>query len=160
MSIEQIDKQLKEYYQSLQAPYDELFSIYCEDNGIDDDSLAAELEEEDGDTSILVDFDDDFPYARPPKNDSDRDEKIFSLIKKCYSKQGFPPIALVSNKVQPMHLQQHEGSCTLNILEIIINLQVNNKPSISLINNTLSITSKYINEIFLGIGNILPNVTR
>eukprot|EP01084_Bolivina_argentea_P319326 553874_1 len=84
MSIEQIDKQLKGYYQSLNKPYDELFSNYCDDYGIDDESLAMELEE-DAEDSILVDFDDDFPFAKPPKNETDRRQKIFDLIKKCYS---------------------------------------------------------------------------
>eukprot|EP01084_Bolivina_argentea_P129128 228112_1 len=68
------------------------------------------------------------------------------------------PISYISNKFE--YLDQSEASYTLNTLEIIANLHINNKPSISLINNTLSITSKYKNEIFLGIRNILPNITR
>eukprot|EP01084_Bolivina_argentea_P047126 86821_1 len=84
MSVVQIDKQLKEYYQSLQVPYDQLFAIYCADNDVDDESLATELEE-DADDSILVDFDPNFPLAKPPKNDFDRNQKIFNFIRKCYT---------------------------------------------------------------------------
>eukprot|EP01084_Bolivina_argentea_P006635 12583_1 len=53
----------------------------------------------------------------------------------------------ISDKFQ--RFDQSEGSYTLNILEMILYLHVNSKPSISLIDHTLSITSMYLNKMFL-----------
>eukprot|EP01084_Bolivina_argentea_P275904 470623_1 len=79
MSIEQIDIALARYYKSLGQPYDKLFAGYCEDNGLEDDTLDEELEVDPSDC-LLIDFDENFPFAKAPK---DRGQAIFDMIRKC-----------------------------------------------------------------------------
>eukprot|EP01084_Bolivina_argentea_P230363 388595_1 len=80
--IHQICTALERYYAKQNKPYDKLFSIYCEDNGFDDDALEEELQAT-AEDSMVTDFDDDFPFDKEMKNDEEKNEYIFQLILKC-----------------------------------------------------------------------------
>eukprot|EP01084_Bolivina_argentea_P131320 231809_1 len=77
--ITQIDKALSGYYQSLNEDYDELFQNYCEENGFDTDAVLEDLDK-DPVNSLLVDFDDNFPFITDPES---REKTIFEVILKC-----------------------------------------------------------------------------
>eukprot|EP01084_Bolivina_argentea_P011002 20551_1 len=77
--IDGICEALSRYYKSLGKPYDKLFSTYCEDNGLDEETIEEELKQQPEDC-LLVDFDDDFPFEKEPK---DRARAIFDMIIKC-----------------------------------------------------------------------------
>eukprot|EP01083_Nonionella_stella_P168008 566068_1 len=78
--IERTCAAIGRYYGSLGKPYDDLFSTFCNENGIDDeDAFHEEMENEPNDC-ILVDFDDNFPFKKPPK---DKAEFKYNLIKRC-----------------------------------------------------------------------------
>eukprot|EP01084_Bolivina_argentea_P270384 459746_1 len=70
---------LGRYYASNNKPYDRLFSTYCDENDIDDNTLAEELEK--GFESRIVHFDEEFPVVG---NKYDRAEDIFAVIEQCY----------------------------------------------------------------------------
>eukprot|EP01084_Bolivina_argentea_P024205 45137_1 len=82
--IEVTSNNLRKYYESLNRNYDNLFTVFCEDNGIDDDGLLNELNEQ-PDQSILIDFDQDFPFAHVPPTEKQRD--ILKIIKHCYQNE-------------------------------------------------------------------------
>eukprot|EP01083_Nonionella_stella_P149615 475479_1 len=85
------------YYAAFGRPYDSIFSVYCEENGCDmsyddfieemDMSYDDFIEEMDMsfEDCMLVDFDQDFPFAREPHNDRTKRQFIYLLIKKCMS---------------------------------------------------------------------------
>eukprot|EP01084_Bolivina_argentea_P081844 148191_1 len=75
--IDDICEALSRYYKSLDKPYDKLFSTYCEDNGLDD--VAEELKQPPEDC-LLVDFDENFPFEKEPRNKA---RAIFDMIRKC-----------------------------------------------------------------------------
>eukprot|EP01084_Bolivina_argentea_P000220 419_1 len=97
MSIQQIDKYLQKYYESLQIPYNSLFADYCNANALDDDLVAEEFDAG-ADDCILVDFDENFPFPKPPKNEADRNKKIFDLIKKGYQN---PALSFAPSRARP-----------------------------------------------------------
>eukprot|EP01084_Bolivina_argentea_P280939 480551_1 len=70
---------LEKYYKTLDKPYDKLFSNYCDVNGLDDDAVAEELEQNPTDC-LLVDFDEDFPFK---EEHADREQAIFKIIQQC-----------------------------------------------------------------------------
>eukprot|EP01083_Nonionella_stella_P152194 487483_1 len=71
------------YYKYLNKDYEDLFSAYCEENGLeDDDSLQEEIENAANDC-LLIDFDDDFPFKDQPSDDQARQTFIYNLIKSC-----------------------------------------------------------------------------
>ena len=76
-ALEQINQALSRYYQTLHQPYDNQFIKYCNENGIDDDSLDKDILEQ------LIDFDDDFPFHQSP---SDSDKFIHAILEACYLK--------------------------------------------------------------------------
>eukprot|EP01084_Bolivina_argentea_P313600 543082_1 len=84
VKIKQICTTISRYYNTLGIEYDALFSTFCEDNGIDDDAVEEELQETDCEDSILVDFDENFPFAASsePKN---KPLFIMNIIKTCYN---------------------------------------------------------------------------
>eukprot|EP01084_Bolivina_argentea_P312447 540926_1 len=75
--VEQICHGLGNYYKSLNRKYDRLFSVYCDDNGLDDDAVIEELEQ-DPEDCVLVDFDEAFPFKKPTQ---DKQQFIFDLIR-------------------------------------------------------------------------------
>eukprot|EP01084_Bolivina_argentea_P023288 43429_1 len=78
--IDCICKGLGRYYQSkLNKQYDKLFSRFCDDSELDDEAVQADLEEG-VENSILVGFDENFPYNGPI---ADRDSFIYNKIKQC-----------------------------------------------------------------------------
>eukprot|EP01084_Bolivina_argentea_P223942 378794_1 len=76
---------LARYYHSLGVVYDKIFSTFCEDYGIDNDALNDEL---DGSVAecILIEFDENFPFAKEPKTDVQKQQFIFDVIKKSRDK--------------------------------------------------------------------------
>eukprot|EP01084_Bolivina_argentea_P078948 143276_1 len=79
VEIEKIDAALGRYYKSLHKKYDHLFLNYCDDNGLDDEALDEEFEQN-PDDSMLVDFDEDFPFKNQPQNVP---KTIFDILLKC-----------------------------------------------------------------------------
>eukprot|EP01084_Bolivina_argentea_P230882 389500_1 len=82
--IESIDNGLKRYYESLDMQYDALFMDYCDENGFDSDAVIDEFGTDAAD-NMLVDFDDDFPFAKPPENATERAQSILDLIQKIHN---------------------------------------------------------------------------
>ena len=93
--IERIDNALSRYYKYLNVSYDHIFKHYCEDYGITEELDDGEIEPDNGHIifelsaspydSLVVEFDDDFPFP----DDKERDEKqryefILNLLKQCY----------------------------------------------------------------------------
>eukprot|EP01084_Bolivina_argentea_P174917 302955_1 len=83
--IELIDAALKKYYESLNAQYDSNFLNFCVDNDFEDEFMAQDIEEDPAE-SMLVDFDDNFPFAQPP---DDRNSRILFVLKKLYHNPSF-----------------------------------------------------------------------
>ncbi len=77
--IDKICGALSRYYQSLGKQYDKIFSNWCDDNGMDDETVSEELTVQPADC-LLVDFDDNFPFQKPP---TDKAQAIFDIIRKC-----------------------------------------------------------------------------
>eukprot|EP01084_Bolivina_argentea_P058377 106623_1 len=77
--IEKIDTVLERYYKTLKKEYDHLFLNYCDENGLDEEALNDEFEQN-PDDSILIDFDEDFPFIKQPTNIP---EAIFDILLKC-----------------------------------------------------------------------------
>eukprot|EP01083_Nonionella_stella_P184063 666979_1 len=72
------------YYAALGRPYDNLFIEYCEECEMDeDDDFQDEMENNSFDECMLVEFDEDFPFAREPHNGHTSLQFIYLLIKKC-----------------------------------------------------------------------------
>lgn len=86
------------------------------------------------------------------------DQNFTQQIEHFILNPRFPGV--VASYSSDVSKESTKGYFTLSILEIILYLQANIKPSKSLINNALSVTSQHINEIFLGVRHILTNVTR
>ena len=80
-TISEVDAAIGRYYQSLNVPYNSLFATYCDDNGIDEETVADEIIL-DPNESILVDFDDEFPFPQAIKDKST--EFIHNIIKQVY----------------------------------------------------------------------------
>ena len=83
-TIKEVDAALSRYYTALNQPYDNQFETYCDDNGVEVYILSEELGT-DGevlpDESLLVDFDDNFPFHSTPSNTT---KQIHSILKYCY----------------------------------------------------------------------------
>eukprot|EP01083_Nonionella_stella_P102311 290959_1 len=74
---------IRRYYTSLSEEYDDLFSTYCEENGLDDEAdLRDEIQNDPADC-LLVDFDDDFPFKQQPTDEHSRQRYIHNIIRKC-----------------------------------------------------------------------------
>ena len=98
--IERINYHLKHYYQSLNKEYDNLFIEYCEDNGYEVEDVEEEINDESApDDSVLIEFDDDFPFKTVPNDDNQREKIIFDILLKA-SKNEFIAVA-VRNKKSP-----------------------------------------------------------
>ena len=79
-TIQDIDKALQRYYKALGHEYDSIFKDFCDDNEIDlDEEFKTGAQE-----SLLVDFDEDFPFPpnQTPKQEEARKEWIFDLLRK------------------------------------------------------------------------------
>eukprot|EP01084_Bolivina_argentea_P121456 215224_1 len=85
MSIDQICKSMATYYASQGAAYDALFSNYCEENGLEDDTLDEEFDVDPSDC-YLIDFDENFPYNRDKVDDLAK--FIYNLLRKCQENPG------------------------------------------------------------------------
>eukprot|EP01083_Nonionella_stella_P076457 208351_1 len=73
------------YYAALGRPYNSLFSEFCVDNGLDEDDVLLEEMDQSFEDRLLVEFDEDFPFARESHNDRTKLQFIYLLIKKCMS---------------------------------------------------------------------------
>ena len=87
--IEAMCAALKRYYQFLGAgdEYDDTFAGYCEDNGLDDEMMEEEVENElnEPGSSLLADFEDDaFPFQDSNLSDDEKKKVIGEIIVKCY----------------------------------------------------------------------------
>ena len=90
-TIEQVNEAVGQYYKALgkEQQYNQhdtgLFEHYCDENGIDEETLKDDLNGNPGD-SMLVDFDNDFPIPpnEQPENDEKRQLYIFNVLKQCY----------------------------------------------------------------------------
>eukprot|EP01083_Nonionella_stella_P228658 810154_1 len=85
--IKEVCAAIGRYYASLGKEYDALWSAWYEENGLDEDGLADELEQRPCD-SLLADFGDEergFPFDPEPNDDKTKKQFIFFLIKKCYN---------------------------------------------------------------------------
>ncbi|MEM7361928.1 MAG: hypothetical protein AAF335_02855 [Bacteroidota bacterium] len=86
--VDKIDKGLHKYYTHFQieAYLDEdgtgKFSLFCTENGIDDEVVREELEV-DKDDCLLLELDDDFPYPENLETDEQKKDFLFDLIKFC-----------------------------------------------------------------------------
>eukprot|EP01083_Nonionella_stella_P110131 322069_1 len=72
-----------QYYASLGKPYDCLFRIYCEENGLDKDDEFLEELRTSYDDCLFCAFDKNFPFDKQPKDHATRMRFIYDLIKKC-----------------------------------------------------------------------------
>eukprot|EP01083_Nonionella_stella_P305856 1068636_1 len=72
------------YYASLGKEYNGLFATFYEENGLDEDGLQDELEQNAAE-SLLCDFGDDnpFPFTKETKDENEKKQMIFNLIKQC-----------------------------------------------------------------------------
>eukprot|EP01083_Nonionella_stella_P047177 126293_1 len=71
------------YYASLNKEYDNLFSEYCDLNGVEDmDELREHLEDAPQEC-LLIDFDENFPFKVEPAGPTARAEFIHGLIQRC-----------------------------------------------------------------------------
>eukprot|EP01084_Bolivina_argentea_P197729 338791_1 len=82
--IQQICDQLSTYYKTLGCDYDILFSMFCEDNAFDDNGVSYEINVENLQNCMLIEFDPNFPFPTELTTNSDRKNKIFNLLKICY----------------------------------------------------------------------------
>eukprot|EP00483_Globobulimina_turgida_P003506 UN03512 len=96
--IEKIDKGLSDYYKQRKTHYSDdgegKFIAFCNDNGFEDDGdIEDELKEEDANDCTLTDFDDNFPFDSIMKNDNERIETIFEVLKHIakYGAYAAPP---------------------------------------------------------------------
>eukprot|EP01083_Nonionella_stella_P109602 319786_1 len=71
------------YYKSLGHSYDNIFSEFCADNAFDDDDVLRDEMDIGADYCLLVEFDDNFPFKKEPKDDEAKLHFIFDLITKC-----------------------------------------------------------------------------
>eukprot|EP01084_Bolivina_argentea_P263601 446220_1 len=71
--------QLRSYYKMFNKSYDNLFREYCDENGLEDDTLQEELQQSPLDC-LLVDFDDDFPFKKPPINYEEKLDMIHAIL--------------------------------------------------------------------------------
>eukprot|EP01084_Bolivina_argentea_P076212 138118_1 len=82
-TIKNICDGLKRYYESLDEDYDKLFTNYCDDNGFDTDQVIEEIGN-DPMENMLIDFDDEFPFASPPESTIAKTRQILDIIQKIY----------------------------------------------------------------------------
>eukprot|EP01084_Bolivina_argentea_P076211 138117_1 len=82
-TIKNICDGLKRYYESLDEDYDKLFTNYCDDNGFDTDQVIEEIGN-DPMENMLIDFDDEFPFASPPESTVAKTQQILLIIQKIY----------------------------------------------------------------------------
>eukprot|EP01083_Nonionella_stella_P075376 204883_1 len=129
------------YYESLGKPYDAMFSKFCEDNWIDDDYLREEMDESPDDSTLndctlvsLVDFDDNFPFTKEPKDEEARSIFIFKLIKRCMENPAvrfgptmtmsdFKQLGVEESKVDPNPKTESENRAieTINLSDLVLN---------------------------------------
>ena len=77
--ISRIDYHLQNYYNQLGEKYDSKFRNYCDENGFDDNFVETELLYSDIQDSLLINFDEYFPF-HPDHNDLDKDRMIHHLL--------------------------------------------------------------------------------
>eukprot|EP01084_Bolivina_argentea_P223945 378801_1 len=107
-TIQLICAALSRYYKSLGKNYNKLFSIYCNDHGLDDVTLLEELEQGDPEYCSAIDFDEEFPFKKEPKN---RPEAIFDIIRKCNDNPNITFVSLLQFdqdlfQIEPNALQE------------------------------------------------------
>eukprot|EP01084_Bolivina_argentea_P314185 544180_1 len=105
--VQQIDKALGRYYQTLGADsyFNEdgigIFQAWCDDNGFDDDAVNDEFNENPSECSI-IDFDENFPLQNDTTDETKRAQQIIKIIQQCYNDPNaftnkltkiFPPIS-------------------------------------------------------------------
>eukprot|EP01083_Nonionella_stella_P129181 391795_1 len=83
MSCQDTCTAIGRYYKSLGQEYNDLFRLYCEESGMDDDDDFQEEMDNSSAECMLVDFDKNFPFKKPPANDEERLKFIYDLIKRC-----------------------------------------------------------------------------
>ena len=75
-TIEQMKNALSRYYAALNQPYDNIFTKYCDENGIDanfgmlKDEIYELFNDENGESpeSLLIEFNENFPFLKTPSN--------------------------------------------------------------------------------------------
>ena len=84
--IQTICNGLKKYYQLLGREYDALFFMFCDENGLDDEGLAEDLDlaGKELEACLVVDFiDDDFPLRDEIADELERKQFILDIIIRC-----------------------------------------------------------------------------
>ena len=81
-TISEVDAAMGRYYKSLNKKYNAIFATYCDDNGVDEETLQDEMLRDENEM-LLIDFDDDFPFPETCKNKNDK--FIASIILACYN---------------------------------------------------------------------------
>eukprot|EP01084_Bolivina_argentea_P080312 145510_1 len=84
-TISKICIALGRYYTSLHCEYNDEFSAWCTINGFYDDDVREELEVQDVNECMLLDFDQEFPFEREPKSNKVKQILIFEILTKCYN---------------------------------------------------------------------------
>ena len=135
-TVVEVDACLRRYYKQLQYETEYnvggttgIFAKFCEENGIDDDSLREEIHDQETEEAILLDFDDDFPFLPNLQFDDDLAKKkyIEDILKQCYddpnrSWKGLSPL--------PEFKQKLFESIQLKDIEEIKKVYLNQCPSI------------------------------
>ena len=101
-TIEQVCNGLRKYYGLMKKEYDSNFSEFCEANGLDD--IDEEIDAG-ADETMLLEFDEDFPFPKGTSDDASEEEKnaiIFDIIKRCYESEDPNFADLVSGTIDCM----------------------------------------------------------
>eukprot|EP01084_Bolivina_argentea_P287736 493734_1 len=80
--IQQVCGALSRFYEFVRAdpPYAQQFSIFCDDNGFDDDSLRQELQDQE---TVIIEFDPNFPIDDRKQAPEDMDRHILTILNLC-----------------------------------------------------------------------------
>ena len=79
-----VNAALSRYYESKGATYDDVFTNFCDENGIDEEGVDDDMNGGYADSIFPDELDDDFPGIPSGKDEKERKEYIFNIIKKCW----------------------------------------------------------------------------
>ena len=104
MSVSNLNKGLKIYYENLGVEYNDIFVNWYNDNEFDENDIKQEFEGKSNDATV-IEFDIDnnennlFPLKYQTNDEHDRNELIFEIMKYCYY-NGIPPNNPSNKKVK------------------------------------------------------------
>eukprot|EP01084_Bolivina_argentea_P079569 144318_1 len=118
MSIDLIDQRLAKYYKKKGRNdyYDDgvgKFKQYCVENGFEDDGLEEEMDQEDAEDCMFVEFDDNFPFKTQPSDEKEQKTIILSIIKKCYNGESLDENADFITHAKDWNIPSNELKSTM-----------------------------------------------